>query len=158
MINEQLIELAKISPKSYAKRILRRNQSLLKRLMLLQPYLHDLESIPDKVYRQVIATTSMGCPHCQKCNECLWNDERVNEQCDYFDYESCKDIMFDGLSLTDLRDQETIYVCYYDVEENIFVRETVDAIDVEEFLACLRFLEAHIEWAQLGCWGEKYKK
>lgn len=76
-LSKVLIKLARISPKEYSAIILKRNKILLKKLMMLKPYVYAgtfIKDIPIEVMRKVRAYSTIGCPHCgSSCNNCLWS-------------------------------------------------------------------------------------
>ena len=152
--------MAKLSPKSFAKRILKRNESLLKKLMKLKPYIgKHIFDIPDHITSIVMKPTHFGCPHCvSNCHKCLWtkvySDPSSNNCMKY-----CFDAPFpvphkQSITLEKIHKQQSLIICYMDVFEEIqFVNELFLLRD--DWQNCVDFVKSHIEWAKLPCWGEK---
>jgi len=159
-MNKQLTKMAKLSPKLFAEQILKRNKSLLKKLMLLKPYVgHLIFEIPDHITSIVIKPTHFGCPHCiDDCRKCLWTkvySDPSNDNC--IDY--CFDAPFPvphkrSITLDEIRKQQSLIISYKDnLEEINFVSELFLLRD--DWQNCVDFVKSHIEWAKLPCWGEK---
>lgn len=151
-MNPILIKLAKISPKRYADRILQRNEELLRKLMLLKPYVGNDKEIPDNVAKNVMKESCYGCPHCTPygCNNgCLWKIASNNEF-------SCFSVPFScgrrkGITLREVKHLESIHVNYWNYSEEIELCS--EHITREDFNKCVDFVKAHIEWAKLPIWG-----
>jgi hypothetical protein len=157
-MNPILVKLAKISPKTYAKQILGRNSELLKKLMLLKPYVGNGKEIPDDIAKKVIMESNYGCPHCDPrgCTEvCLWrkvSDDMFSECFHiHFSYGKRK-----GITLREVVRLKSICVKYWDTSEEIELHS--EHISREDFNKCVDFVKAHIEWAKLPIWGSEYKK
>ena len=159
-----LIRLAEYSPKEYAKQIRRRNESLLKKLMLLKPYVgRTIGEVPDNILKIVLVYTNYGCPHCDNCKACLWNTTRVDKR-----HQGCMGAMFDHLSMDNIRYLKSINICYGMRGEGFVVAGCFDFHDLcnkeiqnlilkkSDWGKCVRFVRAHIEWAKLDCWGKHY--
>ena len=161
-LTKVLIRLAEYSPKSYAKQIRKRNESLLERLMLLEPYIGRTNGeVPDDILRKVLKRTKFGCPHCDGwCDDCLWNTTRIDKR-----HGGCTRAMFDHVCLNHFSDRISIGIFYGMTSEGINIYSESDLIYLDETKVlkksdwdkCVRFVQAHIEWAKLDCWGKKYK-
>jgi len=162
-LSKTLIELAEISPKNNAKRILKRNESLMKKLMLLKPYVgKTIGDIPDEVLRKTVRDTNYGCPHCyQNCANCPWMKVTHSSQ---NRYEACCDVMFNGISLHSISRQHRVGIFYLENREGIELDNTSDlhdmdqeaVIDEKEWENCCKFLQGHIDWAKLDCWEKRH--
>ena len=148
--NPVLIELARISPPEYAQQIRDRNLSLLKRLRLLEPYLGmQLHEVPGPVLDEVENITHIGCPHCanSSCSSCQWLTTHMSGGCTGAEFplsptETC---MF-----VDVHDSENVALDYGAGVEGLYCYDIVDA---EQYRRLRLFLEAHVWWANLKCWG-----
>ena len=172
--SKTLIEVAEKSPKKYAKRIQRRNKSLLKRLMLLKPYVgKTLGEIPDKVWKSVLPKTHYGCPHCHsgRCRGCIWTSASHRDMNSFY---PCINVKFDGINLHELCkikekgprgkvsveygfESESLSVDGNSGYYNIHLLNPDAVLNKEEWDKCVRFVNAHIEWAKLPYWGAKYE-
>jgi hypothetical protein len=128
--------VAEHSPKEFAKKILVRNQELLKAFKAKN---WGFESY-------------VGCPHCEGCTNCLWvkgikklGDSTVDSL-----PSKCTWIMFGGICLNDC-----LMIEYQPDSERL--NEPVGLCD-KDIAEERRFLEAHIEWAKKPYWGKKLKK
>ena len=158
-LSKTLIELAMISPKSYAERIRERNLALQAKLMLLKPYLGKrIDEIPDRVLKKIMTPSEYGCPHCGGgCSRCLWTvavhgKRSLNG--------ACTSVRFNGLNCGKVReDLRSVSVCYQSQKEYIDVSFAGGPILLKsEWDECMAFIDGHIEWTELDCWGSKYKK
>ena len=168
-----LVELAKRSPPGYAAMIRDRNRGLLERLEALELFLGATRECHALLEAISIATseTNHGCPHCgvmHPCMNCLWTgvfspfernaDGSVTVAIRRM---TCCRALFDGINHNDVQSY-VIGVEYGCSSENL-------SCWPGSFLECppedrrrqygfvKRFLEAHVRWADLPCWGEKYK-
>ena len=153
-----LIKLAQISPKHMANAVRRRNRVLLRKLMLLEPYVGKRTRIPSSVITKVTGEEHRGCPHCkQLCVNCWWSDA-VKDTCYAEDgYMFCVDVEFpSGFCLEDVNrsSSRTLQIIYCRNSEQIRVGSPHASI--KDFEKCKAFLEDHIRWSRLKCWGEKY--
>ena len=160
--------MAKKSPKAFAERIRRRNKALLKKLMLLEPYLDKtFDEVPDAIWREVLKRTSHGCPHCGGCNKCLWTRAAHRG---FFEHAACSTVKFDGVNLDYFQafcfEDGKVTVNYSTNCESIFVDGHTSleylrheqTFHRESWEKAVRFVKAHIEWTKLPCWGSEYKK
>ena len=160
-LSKTLIELAMISPKSYAERIRERNLALQAKLMLLKPYLRKrIDEIPDQILSKAMESTHNGCPHCDNsCSECLWTKATHNNRAIS---SSCYNVKFNGVSYEDVSifAQASVRVVYFDNSEyiNIHPHSSHEILLREEWEKCMVFIDGHIEWTELDCWGAKYKE
>jgi hypothetical protein len=157
-MDKRLIKLARISPPGFADLIMRRNRSLLEHLMLLKPYIgKGVMDIPDSVTKKAIKETHFGCPHCDGCDQCLWS-----EVCEasYTDTGACLSVPFKlgrhNLCLSDVRYAMPLSVNYWSKSEELML-EGDGILTERNFYSCKAFLDAHIKWASLECWGKDYK-
>lgn len=154
-LSRLLHKIAARSPAHYAKTILKRNVSLRKRLMLLEPYI-GCDNIPPRIYGRAFRETSIGCPHCRGivCENCLWT--KICKRRPY-DYTVCVSVQFDGISLADVwQGHRTLQLRYHESCECLaFVYYADHHILRDEWERILRFIDAHIAWAQLPEWGTK---
>jgi len=166
MISKTLIELSKISPKGYAKRILKRNESLMKRLMLLKPYLgKTFGDVPDKVIRNVLKTTSYGCPHCSKvCDSCLYSKAIHNVARKNKEERACCYVKFNNIILDNFSYNKcNISIGYWSSKESILLDNSDNIeyiypstlIRTKDWKKCRLFLQGHIDWAKMDCWGSR---
>jgi hypothetical protein len=162
MLNDTLIKLARISPKEYADVIRARNEGLLWRLLLLEPFIGTtVNLIPRELRLQVTQPSGNGCPHCirdgnYKCESCLWTrvvpELPAGNPCRL----ACVSVEFNGETLHEQHYPRTLYVGYGHDNESIHLDDPDAKIDPAEFASARKFLEAHIEWANLDCWGADY--
>ena len=154
-MNKILIKIAEQSPKKYANSIIKRNNALLKNLMLLKPYIG--KDIPSHILSRATTQSKYGCPHCKYhiCSvKCLWRT------CSNYTH-TCLDVPFSygkrkGVTMHELCILNTMSVCYFNDSENIECRKK--SISRKDFNKCVDFIKAHIEWAKLPIWGNKYSK
>ena len=157
-----LIEVAKRSPKTWATTIRRRNQALLTHL--------------EKMHKRVVKqwdnlnfeqTVNLGCPHCIHdfyngfdCENCLWT--KVVDKNKYF---GCCRVKFNGVTLDkasnnrnlpSIRNRyEGFRISYSSNSASVFYNYTSKEMMEKTYKACKKFLEGHIEWTHMECWGEK---
>ena len=139
--NKILRYVAEHSPKSFAKRIKKRNEKLLVNLK---------KNIP------VIVIVPIGCPHCTcECSECLWTEAAYDEVFKRplgLQDSICCEIPFNGITYANQkyviysRDHAEIFCDCYDEGKNIKNLPYQDSI---------KFLEGHIAWAKQKYWGRK---
>ena len=160
MLSEFLTELAKASPAHYAPLIKARNLALLGQLGAA-------ESSDDPAAE--CERLLLGCPHCGPlwpCGNCLynrgkpgWGEPRPRgfkrSMLPAF-FQSCTDVKYGGVSLKDIHKHQTISVTYS--HSYCELRVTRGPLDPGELAATRGFLEAHVEWASLPCWGENYRE
>lgn len=151
-MTKKLIQLAKISPKKYATTIRNRNTSLLKRLMLLEPYIgKNINDIPRNIWYKVTKRTEYGCPHCGYCCECLWTKvvpKRLSYGCLHVKFGNISYHKLDKLPLSIGYAYNYEYVSFYNFGYTMILTK-------ENWQKCVDFIQAHIDWANLLCWGEK---
>lgn len=163
--------MAKKSPKVFAEQIRRRNKALLKKLMLLEPYIDKtFGEVPDAVWKEVLKGTEHGCPHCHvDCKDCLWT-KATHQGC--FECAACSSVKFDGVSLAyfqECYEDGNVAIDYSADSECIGVNGcwSYDDIDYllpggkfrrESWEKAVRFVKGHIEWTKLSCWGSEYKR
>lgn len=157
-MDPRLITLAKISPKEYALKIKERNLFLINNLKMYEQYIGT--TIPygfDTVYG------TFGCPHCNNdCPDCLWTKalNRVNR----FNDGACFDVPFgskDSLYSSTLEEIELHYgyalrIMYWNNSEYIEIISHNNILTQSHYDKCMSFLQGHIEWAELDCWGSEY--
>lgn len=148
-----LHDMAAHSPKHFAAIILKRNVSLRKRLMLLEPYIGKNldDDLPDDIFDRATVTTDIGCPHCKDCDFCIWTKFTGHP------YASCCEVRFDGITLRTVSDSARSLQLGYEEESEYLSIDTV-RFTREEFERILRFIDAHIAWAKLPEWGTKYRE
>lgn len=153
-MTKKLIELAKISPKEYAITIRNRNTSLLKHLMMLEPYVgKSINDIPNNIYKKVIKGTDYGCPHCGYCFQCLWTKvvpKRSSHGCLHVKFGNSSYYTLDKLPLSIIYNHNYECVSFYNFGFTMILTK-------DNWQKCVDFIQAHIDWANLPCWGEKFK-
>lgn len=156
-MNPILVKIAEQSPKEYADRILKRNTTLLEKLMIIKPYIGKGRSIPFDILNNVIVLSKHGCPYYTYviCSvNCLW---RKYSNC----HNSCMNVPFSygkrkGITLKEVSNLQTVSIAYhYDSE---IVSCVTTNISRKDFNMCVDFVKAHIEWAKLPIWGSNYKR
>ena len=151
-----LVEVAKRSPEAYAETIRQRNTRLLISLMTLEPYIGKLlTEIPDAVMKAAMVDTQWGCPHCTgkgHCRGCVWTKCTPIEHRAPVGYD-CTHVLFDGVMLLDVGDiDHSVRVRYNDDDESLEFGSQ-GTLRAEDFEKCRKFLQAHIDWANVECWG-----
>tara|TARA_Y100000310_G_scaffold18863_1_gene18498 strand:+ start:149 stop:634 length:486 start_codon:yes stop_codon:yes gene_type:complete len=157
-VSNLLKEIAKNSPKGFAKIILQRNEEALKELEAI----HD--EIKEPCLQSPAATVNMGCPHCNfddnigeyLCvrgegeEDCLWT--KMTGENDF----GCCGVKFNGVSHNTFNDCDYGFSIAYD-STSVYISysatnspETFD----RTYKQCRKFLLGHIAWAKLDCWGE----
>lgn len=159
-VSKILIEIAKRSPKEFAEQIKKRNSQLLKKLNTL--YKKHRKAPSDQWGKENVY---IGCPHCNikyNCKSCVWRKVRKYKIRPYS--VACCTAKFNGFTLMDLCSMRNGVRRYGFVIEYGYSDATVrvSACSPSEFeksyQRAKKFLEGHIEWAELDCWGEKYKE
>jgi len=150
MVTKKLIKLAKLSPAHYAELIRKRNQKLLDAL-------EQWHNNPEYLAGERISFT-YGCPHCNvhfQCYGCLWT--KINKRAKHY---HCCDIQYNGVNFNDGVNNKYIDVEYGHSTCAVSFPYSSDYTDnykevEKEYIRAKKFLEGHIEWANLDCWGEK---
>jgi len=168
-ITKVLIKIAKKSPKEYAAKILKRNEELLK-------LLEELKSEYDENMEEGVPVYSnthrieKGCPHCNIsyiCKGCIWSENRSDKTSPH---SSCCAVKFNGVNYNDVEHGYRTNVlgfsigyayCWASVEFDDNCVTDFSEADQEKiqttYEKCKKFLEGHIEWAKLDCWGEEFE-
>ena len=172
-----LVKLARLSPPEFALTIRRRNQVLLRRLNLLDKYAGmDINKTADE-FSEIFEISEYGCPHCEGpgfgCHECDWKaagapcPTRTTTQGLVMLLDTaampCTCIRFpSGLALSDMHDdRRSLNVVYDRDSECVEVRHShimtgLSRIDITELAEAKAFVQDHIDWADLECWGADY--
>lgn len=159
MVTKLLIKIAKRSPKEYADKILERNETLLE---ILEGWYN--KYLQEELQNYVWESVSLGCPHCGEgypCESCIWTEVVPSKQQEDDGRFACCHVEFNGHTLeyvANVRDAgfEAVYshtgatLHYYGPASKKDAKKTYER--------CKKFLEGHIEWAKLDCWGEEYKE
>jgi hypothetical protein len=161
-MNEILINLAKFSPRHYRDMVLKRNQLLLAKLQLLKPYVgFNVMAIPDSVMSEVMTTVAIGCPHCLAltgcigCGQCMWKIASRGNTCLGVDFSAPdRGLLLTAKRLSDITRTLRIHYCRSIAYIGIDHMGISPYLSQTEYTDCEQFLHAHIEWAQLDCWGE----
>lgn len=144
--SDGLVQLARLSPRAYADQIRDRNQALLKALdLLIAAGNYGLEQV------------ARGCPHCRhgasgfQCMCCLWPKAFGVEN--YVDTRlHCTRMPFpSGWCLNDVTHLGDCWITYS--SDSCEVAWGPDA-DADQVSMVRQFLEDHVDWAELPCWGE----
>ena len=159
-VTKVLIEIAKRSPKHYAEQIKQRNEKLLKHLEFLYKK-HKKNS--NEEWGKI--TVYKGCPHCNpnyQCHSCFWREVRkVSMNSKHF---ACCTAKFNGVTLLDTcnflkgKARYGFTLQYGWSDAAVKVTSCTSAQYEKSYQRCKKFLEGHIEWAELDCWGEKCKE
>ena len=166
-LSKTLIELAMISPASYANKIRTRNLALRSKLMLLKPYIGmKVTCIPDDIDSHLRLFSHNGCPHCsrsichEKCNECLWRAATHRGKSPFGHMGCfCVYVKYNGYNLKYVSNKErSVIITYGPCSERIELGQFDNILTQKEWDECMAFIDGHIEWAELDCWGAKYKK
>ena len=146
----ELVRLARISPGAYAEKIRARNQDLLATLMAAQHRRKSGEAA-NTVAEQIGFVTAGGRPHCScsggwfACGACLWRKACGSKAM------PCTHALFPcGHSYTTQRQPwgQVVYGC-----GSARIRLVPDREWPEDGGVLRLFLEDHIDWAGLDCWG-----
>ena len=165
-----LVMLARVSDPAYAEQIRDRNTQLLQRLDIVEAWLGDesfgfVPTDGDPEIEAAHAVVHIGCPHCCHkpgraywwyCSECQWTqcleaagDLVLGTQL------PCADAMFPSGSTLQDTVRSSVGVWYTSAAARIHTSSCIDARDLAQARG---FIEDHIDWAGLQCWGADFKK
>lgn len=152
--SERLVKLARMSPKPYADIIRDRNTALLRQL-------EEADTMEGFGACKYVAMpfVEIGCPHCScdhdfnfMCGACLWTEAGFGSEsgCLYAVFPSGHSLMNVSSGACSVQ-----YCC-----DNAYIYGNKK--DMEAYAAtrakCQAFLEDHVDWAGLECWGEECKE
>lgn len=157
----ELVRLARISPKAYADRIRERNLMLLERLDKATPEMLEAGAIDTGE----LITVFRGCPHCGHdrdgrfmCSTCLWMrcfPTVESTACVFAEYPAGTSLMRAhgvGINLQYSSDSAHISVTLSEA------RAAGVAVYANGYNRVRGFVEDHVDWANLNCWGEDCKE
>lgn len=174
---EALRVLASISSIKERDTIRMRNTILKDKLLLLKPYIGiSISEVPDDILKEVLDNTYQGCPHCDYCKKCKWFtavsktnkegytlEELVDLQRKYIIKACCYLVGFgpNNITLNMVKSLKSISVCYGSNDEQIRIDELSYVEDInfdmilsaEDFSKCMEFVQGHLDWTDLDCWG-----
>lgn len=185
-ISRLLRWVARHSPAKFATTIRRRNEALLKRLMLLQPYVGvGAVLIPARILLRVLKLVRIGCPHCQiaeSCDVCVWgvaHSLSLGPDTPVFSRSACMYVPFGTTystlaSVSDAVNHVRVNYLVWSAWLTVDTLNLSDVIEITnrnpawpgvtvnipavEWQNCVDFVKAHIEWAQLPIWGSRLRR